>query len=417
MKTAHAIHFQKLSVVFGSFLVYFISDGVSLSFGIVIREFIQHFKKSVTETSFTLSLIQSIPLFLSPFVCMLIERFGCRPIALIGSFLLTLSFVLAKFFATSLFAVYIIFGLICSSGLAMTYIPAYLIISYYFSKRRALATGFAVSGSGLGTFAIPPIMELLIREYGWKDACFIFGGIASYLFVSACLFRPLKTMTNQSTQSQKEEAHESIGICKTVAQIFSNRRFLVLCISYAILSGFITSPFNFLPDHIYSKSINDKNSWSISIIGLSTLIGQIIVGILSDAYRNSSWLIYSICMALAGTATCVLPFCTNLYSLYSFSVMFGLTISVNYALQSVLVIESTSLDNLTLAFGCLQLMQGFATIFGITMVAYLKDLTGSYDTTFYVSGVFLFTCGFMMLSWPFLGRKRPMNENVELARL
>jgi MFS family permease len=405
------VEFQKLSVVFGSFLVYFISDGVSLSFGIIIRELIRHFQKSVYETSLTVSLLQSIPLFASPIVCLLIEKYGCRPIAIIGSFLLTLSFVLIKFFATSLLAVYIIFGLIASLGLAMTYIPAYLIISYYFDKRRALATGFAVSGSGLGLFAIPPILESLIREYGWLDACFIFGAISSHLFISACLFRPLKAHTAKQIDNDKPEpkvGHENKikDIFRTIRTLYSNKQFLVLNISYAILSAFITSPHNFLPDHIYLNSINDVNSWSISIIGISQLVGQILVGMLSDIYRSSSWLIYSISLSTAGIVTCALPFCKTLYSLYSYSILFGLSISVNYTLQSVLVIESTSLGNLTMAFGSLQLMQGVATLLGIPMVAWLKDLTGSYDTTFYVSGVFLFICGFIMFFWPFLGKKK-----------
>lgn len=77
-----------------------------------------------------------------------------------------------------------------SSGLAMCYIPAYLIISFHFTKRRALATGIAVSGSGLGLFIVSPLLEYLILNYGWIETCFIFGAISSHTFISACLFRP-----------------------------------------------------------------------------------------------------------------------------------------------------------------------------------------------------------------------------------
>jgi len=44
-----------------------------------------------------------------------------------------------------------------------------LIISVHFEKQRALATGLAVSGSGLGLFVLSPLSEYFIKEYGWKD--------------------------------------------------------------------------------------------------------------------------------------------------------------------------------------------------------------------------------------------------------
>lgn len=63
---------RKVLIVFGSFIVYFVADGVSLSSGILIRESIKHFQASATQSSLTASLLQSVPLFLSPFVCILI---------------------------------------------------------------------------------------------------------------------------------------------------------------------------------------------------------------------------------------------------------------------------------------------------------------------------------------------------------
>ena len=61
--------------------------------------------------------------------------------------------------------------------------------------------GIAVSGSGLGLFVLSPVSELLIREYGWKDTCFIFAAISSHTFISACLFRqpPLESAIEEGT--------------------------------------------------------------------------------------------------------------------------------------------------------------------------------------------------------------------------
>ena len=181
----------KWFIVFGSFLVYFIADGVSLSFGIFTRELIVDFDQEDNQklAFLTTGLIQAIPLFLSPLVCFLIEKFNCRKIAFMGSTLLFSSFILARFFVKSLLSLNLIIGLMTSCGLAMVYIPAYLIISFHFEKHRALATGLAVSGSGLGLFVLSHLTEYLIDEFGLKNTFFIFGAISAHTYISACLFR------------------------------------------------------------------------------------------------------------------------------------------------------------------------------------------------------------------------------------
>lgn len=419
-KKCSLLNFFKCLIVLGSFIIYFISDGVSLSFGIFIRETMSHFKKNTTQSSLTASLLQSIPLFLSPFVCILIEKLGCRIVAVIGSVLVTISFVITKYFVDNIISLYLTLGCLASCGLAMCYIPAYLIISFYFDKNRAFATGIAVSGSGLGLFAIPPIMEMLIREYGLMDACFIFGAISSHMLISACLFRPIDTqpsnnenidcnqtpITTEIIKTDEKKVNFIADTIKILKILFLNKQYVLLNVSYSILSFLITSPYNFLPDHVNINSINDENSLSISLIGIATLIGQIVIGFIADKFRQYNWLIYAICLIISGILTCILPFLKNLYLICFYSIAFGFMISVNYVLQSILVIEAVGLDNLTVAFGYLQLMQGVSTLTGTPAVAWIKDQTGNYNITFYVSGAFISLAGACLLLWPLCKQKK-----------
>lgn len=38
----------------------------------------------------------------------------------------------------------------------------------YFERRRSLATGLALAGSGVGTFVFAPLCVALINAMGWK---------------------------------------------------------------------------------------------------------------------------------------------------------------------------------------------------------------------------------------------------------
>ena len=73
------------------------------------------------------------------------------------------------------------------------YLPAIVMVGFYFEKRRAFATGVAVCGSGIGAFVFAPLSERLLSIYDWKGATIILAGITLNGLVMGALFRPLET--------------------------------------------------------------------------------------------------------------------------------------------------------------------------------------------------------------------------------
>lgn len=58
----------------------------------------------------------------------------------------------------------------------MVYVSAVLIPGFYFDKWRALATGIAVCGSGIGTFVLAPLNAYLVEMYGWRITLMVQAG-------------------------------------------------------------------------------------------------------------------------------------------------------------------------------------------------------------------------------------------------
>nr|KAG5700447.1 hypothetical protein BaRGS_010360 [Batillaria attramentaria] len=79
-------------------------------------------------------------------------------------------------------------------GFGMMYLPAIVIVGYYFERRRALATGIAVCGSGIGMFIMAPLSGFLLREFDWKGALLVIAGIVFNGAVCGMLMRPLPFM-------------------------------------------------------------------------------------------------------------------------------------------------------------------------------------------------------------------------------
>jgi MFS family permease len=123
---------------------------------------------------------------LGPIVSALANKFGCRTVTIAGSFVASTAFTLSTI-APSYTTFLISYGVLGGLGFGMIYLPAVVFVGYYFEKKRSLATGIAVCGSGFGAFIFSPISEGLLSYFGsWKSAnlvlaciillCIICGG-------------------------------------------------------------------------------------------------------------------------------------------------------------------------------------------------------------------------------------------------
>ncbi|KAA0194496.1 hypothetical protein HAZT_HAZT006751, partial [Hyalella azteca] len=70
-------------------------------------------------------------------------------------------------------------------GFGMIYLPAVVCVGYYFEKKRALATGIAVCGSGVGTMLFPPFVKFLLAQYGWRGTNILLAGLVLNAVVGA----------------------------------------------------------------------------------------------------------------------------------------------------------------------------------------------------------------------------------------
>merc|ERR1719351_389733 len=71
------------------------------------------------------------------------------------------------------------------------YVPAVVSVGYYFDKKRALATGISVCGSGAGAFVLPAIAALFLQYYDWKVATWFFAGLCLLCSVCGLALKPL----------------------------------------------------------------------------------------------------------------------------------------------------------------------------------------------------------------------------------
>ena len=186
-------------VVLGAFFLSLICDGCAFSFGVMFVYLIEEFQQTKSETAWVASIFYCLSLLLGPVASGLTTRFGCRSITIVAGLLSCLGFV-ASSFVTSIWQLYITFGMIVGASFSVCYVTSVLTVAYYFDKRRALATGLSVCGTGIGTFTFAPLCEILIGMYGWRGTFLIMGAVSLNICVCGALFRPLTFTPEQRRQ-------------------------------------------------------------------------------------------------------------------------------------------------------------------------------------------------------------------------
>nr|CAD2158494.1 unnamed protein product [Meloidogyne enterolobii] len=157
-------------VVAAAFVCNLIVDGISNAFG----PFMAAYQKEFGANKSAVSLIGSI----------LIGMY------LLSAIIASLSFILSTF-SPNIFVYYFVYGILGGIGFGFIYLPAIVIVSQYFEAKRALATGIAVSGSGVGTFLIPLLSKYLIESFGWKIAIYCLAALILLCVFCGLLFKPL----------------------------------------------------------------------------------------------------------------------------------------------------------------------------------------------------------------------------------
>ncbi|KAH3774938.1 monocarboxylate transporter 9-like [Dreissena polymorpha] len=183
-------------VCLASFVVNFIQDGTVFSFGVLLLELLDYFGEGKAKTSWAGSSLLGMSMFMGPVVSLLLERFSWRQVTLAGTLMSAVAFVVSVF-SPNIDVLIITYGIIGGIGFSMSFISCVIVVGVYFNRKRAIATGIAMSGSGLGTFVYAYLTDFLIQTYDWRGTILILAGILLNGVVCGLLYRPLSSNSSR----------------------------------------------------------------------------------------------------------------------------------------------------------------------------------------------------------------------------
>src|SRR5262245_9555896 len=114
------------------------------------------------------------------------DRFGTRPVVLLGSLLLGVGLALASR-SSSLLQFQFFFGGMVGAAVGSFYAPMIAVVTAWFDDRRSLAVALVSAGMGIGSLTVSPFVGWMLTTYDWRTVMLTVGIASSVLLFPAAL--------------------------------------------------------------------------------------------------------------------------------------------------------------------------------------------------------------------------------------
>ncbi len=361
---------------------------VIYTFGVFLRPLTMEFNWDRGALSGAVSVFWLVIGPLSIFTGRLSDKYGPRILVIIGGLLDGIGFLLMSQ-VSSLWQVYLIWGLLIGGGSGFCYVPVTSTIPRWFDNYRGLALGLTVAGFGLGGIISAPLTQWLISSYGWQQAFIILGLITLIITIPLALFMKhspqqigLKPYGEDSTVEDKESSAPATGGLP-LNQVLKSGSFwvfglLIFCFFFclAVINAHIVP-------HTIDIGISEMVAATIiSIISAISIIGRLSMGFISD--RIGARLALSISLTLATLALICLLFAQEILMFYLFAVVFGLASGGLATVQVMVTAECFGLKSLGIILGCIGLFNIVGAALGAPLAGSIFDATKSYSLAFLI---------------------------------
>lgn len=411
-------------IVVASLIMLFALASNLYSFGIFFKSLQTEFGWSRTVTSSVVTAYWICHLIFAMPAGWLSDRYGPRRVLLIcnlvaGSGLILMSQV------TTLWQIYLFYGLMIGCGLAGTFAILSATAARWFVRRRGLALGLVACGSGAGTIVIAPVAHILIASYGWRGAYLVIGIAVLISLVVPAFFihREPKSLgllpygqspnsagknepARQSTGKEEEKAHPVVGEGLSIKQAVTSTHFWIMLVIFFIF--FLTTQLTMAHLYNHATDIGIPGSVAatfVSVLGVGSLVGRILVGAVSD--RLGSRLGVILCFLITAASFTLVTFVHSSWLFLLFGAIFGLAYGGEMPLIPGLSTHYFGLKSLGFIVGACVSAGSLGGAMGPILGGLVYDLSGGYALAFAAAAAL----NLLALALMFLpGMKRPAYE-------
>lgn len=333
----------------------------------------------------------------SPLIGWLNDKYGPRRVALPSMIGLSLGLLTASQIQGDLWMLFLAYGMMALLGAGTIPVTWTRAIATSFFKRRGLALGLALTGTGICASVAPHYTVWLTNQFGWRGA---YVGLALVPLLLAwpmlyLLFRPLDAHSQTENHESENSAVLKSGL--TLGEAVRGYRFWVLLLSILFAyQGFSGIGPNLLPSLTDDGFSREQAASVQSVFGLSIIIGRVVVGYLVDRLWAPG--VAAFCLAIPAAGAAMLHGSQSFETAALAAFLIGFAAGAELDLMAFLAARYFGLAHYAKIYSILYATLAVCSGTAPMIFASVYDTTGSYDLGYTVAaGLFMVSVVLMLL--------------------
>lgn len=385
--------FNSYTIITAAFLSMMAGGMALFSFGVFFKPMSSQFGWTRAETSGAFSLFMICSGLLGIVGGRLGDKFSPRLVIITCGVIGGSSFLLLSQM-NSLWQLYFFYGILAGAGMG-NIPPIISMVTRYYVERRGVMTGITMAGVGVGASLAAPIATFLISLFGWQKSFMIMGGMLLTLVAISAGFlwhhssSPGLSLIKSKKLSDEKERTEPKEL--SLKQGMATMPFWVLGI-IIFCTGIVQQGFTVhLIPAVTDLGFSAASAAAISsVITITSIAGNFGVGIIID--RMGSWISIVISLALMVVGLLLILGMKELWSLYLFAVIFGLSWGIVVISRSIIIADLFGLHAHGAITGTILFLYSIGGMLGPLAAGYVFDVSQHYQLVFlFFTGLAVFT--------------------------
>jgi MFS family permease len=350
-----------------------IASGARFLFGVVLKPISEEFGWNRAQLTGAVMLAMIVLSICQPLVGILVDRIGAKKILVGGIALLGVSLIPFSF-ATSLWQIYVLYGLLTSFGLAAASpVLATSIVGRWFTQRRGLAMSVATSGSAFGQLLIVPIATWIMLATSWQTTYRVLA--IALLAVAVPLSAIFLRDAPRAAVAAGEAPPPEDGL--TLRDAVRHPAFWILAFGFVVCGWTMAFPnthFLAYADDMGMSVLHAANT--ISVTAIFSILGSVLLGLAADHYRRTS--VLALTYALRGLAFLLLLLLPAGNLLYVYGLVLGISWTATTPLTAAIAADRYGPKNLGFIFGSLFTFMNLGFGLGSFLGGVIFEASGGY---------------------------------------
>ncbi|KAM9482706.1 monocarboxylate transporter 1-like isoform 1-T2 [Clarias gariepinus] len=377
----------------------FISIGFAFAFPKCITVFYRDIEVIFNASTSKVSWISSInACFIyagGPISSILVNKYGSRPIMILGGCLSGTGLIAASF-CNTVEALYFFVGVLGGLGLAFNLNPALIMISKYFYKRRPFANGIAMAGTPVILSTLAPLNSWFYDQFGWRGSFLILGGLLLNCCVAGSLMRPIGPKPKPAVKelNSGEEKKTVVEIINSYIDLslFKHRGFVLYLTGNIVLFSGIFTPLVFLSN--YAKSMNISNEKAASLLSVLAFVDMVVrpsMGIVA----NTKWVrpriqyFFAASVMFNGVCHLLAPLALDYLGFVIYSAFFGFGFGWLSSVLFETLMDLVGAQRFSSAVGLVTILESVPVLLAPPLLGKFNDIYHDYKYTYISCGILL----------------------------